>query len=74
MKTATATRMSNDRRQARMQRQLGVALFRHSAFELLVRYALVWLLLLAVVAGIAESYASHDKYYPYNLDVPRKLL
>lgn len=66
--------ISNARRQARLQKQLGVALFRDNVFELLLRYALVWLLLIAVIAGIAEASASHDKYYPYNLDTPRKLL
>ncbi|HEY0307578.1 MAG TPA: hypothetical protein VGB94_05415 [Acidobacteriaceae bacterium] len=66
--------ISNARRQARLQKQLGVALFRDSRFELLLRYALVWLVLIAVIAGIAEASASHDKYYPYNLDTPRKLL
>ncbi|MDR3736526.1 MAG: hypothetical protein P4L10_13450 [Acidobacteriaceae bacterium] len=66
--------ISNARRQARLQKQLGVALFRDNLFDTLLRYALVWILLLAVVAGFAESYASHDKYYPYNLDTPRKLL
>jgi hypothetical protein len=39
-----------------------------------LKYALVWLVLIAIVAGFAESYTSHDKYYLYNLDVPRRLL
>ena len=70
----TPKKVSNARRQARMQKQLGVALFRDHAFDVVLKYALVWLLLLAVVAGFAETYASHDKFYPYNLDTPRKLL
>jgi len=70
----TPKKISNARRQARMQKQLGVALFRDNVFDTVLKYALVWLLLLAVVAGFAETYASHDKFYPYNLDTPRKLL
>jgi len=70
----TLRKISNARRQAHMQKQLGVALFRDHAFDTVLKYALVWLLLLAVVAGFAETYASHDKFYPYNLDTPRKLL
>jgi hypothetical protein len=71
--------ISNARRQARMQKQLGVALLRDGAFDVVVKYALVWLVLIAVVAGFAETYTyasttSHDKYYLYNLDVPRRLL
>jgi len=66
--------VSNARRQARLQKQLGVSLFRDRVFETMLRYALVWLLLIAVIAGIAEASASHDKYHPYNLDTPRKLL
>jgi hypothetical protein len=66
--------ISNARRQARMQKQLGVALLRDNAFEVVIKYALVWLVLIAIVAGFAETYASHDKFYNYNLDVPRKLL
>ena len=65
---------SNDSRQQRLQKQLGSALFRDNAFEILLRYALVWMILLAVVAGIAETRATHDKFFPYNLDTPRKLL
>ena len=57
-----------------MQKQLGVALFRDSAFEAVLKYALVWMVLIAMVAGFAETYASHDKFYLYNLDVPRKIL
>jgi len=74
MTRRTPKKVSNARRQARMQKQLGVALFRDRNFDTVLKYALVWLLLLAVVAGFAETYASHDKFYPYNLDVPRKLL
>ncbi len=70
----TPKMISNARRQARMQKQLGVALFRDNAFDAMLKYALVWLVLIAMVAGIAESYASHDKFYLYNLDVPRKIL
>jgi hypothetical protein len=71
---AGVKRPSNARRQRRLERQLGMALFRDRRFEMVLRYALVLLLLLAVVAGLAETFATHDKYYPYNLDVPRKLL
>jgi hypothetical protein len=72
-------KISNARRQARMQKQLGVALFRNSAFDVVLKYALVWMVLIAMVAGFAETYTyasttSHDKYYLYNLDVPRRLL
>jgi hypothetical protein len=70
----TPKTVSNARRQARMQKQLGVALFRDQVFDKVLKYALVWLVLLAIVAGFAETYASHDKFYSYNLDVPRKLL
>jgi hypothetical protein len=70
----TPKRISNARRQARMQKQLGVALFRDTTFDVVLKYALVWLVLIAIVAGFAESYTSHDKYYLYNLDVPRRLL
>ncbi len=70
----TPKNISNARRQARMQKQLGVALLRDSAFEAVLKYALVWMLLIAMVAGFAETYASHDKFYLYNLDVPRKIL
>lgn len=70
----TPKNVSNARRQARMQKKLGVALFRDQAFDTVIKYALVWMLLLAVVAGFAEMHASNDKYYQYNLDVPRKLL
>jgi len=67
-------KVSNASRQARMQKQLGAALLRDSGFEMVLKYALVWMLLIAMVAGFAETYASHDKFYLYNLDVPRKLL
>ena len=70
----TPKKISNARRQARMQKQLGVALFRDHMFDTVLKYALVWLVLIAMVAGFAETYASHDKYYLYNLDVPRKIL
>jgi hypothetical protein len=71
--------VSNARRQARMQKQLGVALFRDDAFDVVLKYALVWLVVITMVAGFAETYTyasstSHDKYYLYNLDVPRRLL
>jgi len=59
---------------ARMHKQLGVALFRDQIFNTVLKYALVWMLLLAVAAGFAETYASHDKSYAYNLNTPRKLL
>lgn len=71
----TPKKISNARRQARMQKQLGVALFRDDAFDVVLKYALVWLVLIAMVAGFAEAYTTHqDKYYLYNLDVPRRLL
>jgi hypothetical protein len=70
----TPKKISNARRQARMQKQLGVALLHDNAFDVVLKYALVWLVLIAMVAGFAETYASHDKYYLYNLDVPRKIL
>ena len=74
MQRRSLRKVSNAYRQARMQKQLGVALLRDGAFEIVLKYALVWVVLLAIVAGFAETYASHDKFYPYNLDVPRKLL
>jgi hypothetical protein len=67
--------VSNARRQARMQKQLGVALLRDNAFDVVLKYALVWLVLITMVAGLTEAYTTHhDKYYLYNLDVPRRLL
>jgi hypothetical protein len=74
MQRRTPKKISNARRQARLQKQLGVALFRDQVFDTVLKYALVWLVLLAIVAGFAETYASHDKFYLYNLDVPRKIL
>jgi hypothetical protein len=71
----TPKTISNARRQARMQKQLGAALLRDSGFEVVLKYALVWLVLITMVAGFAEAYTTHhDKYYLYNLDVPRRLL
>jgi hypothetical protein len=74
MNAINTTLDSNARRHLRLQRRLGMSLFRDNAFEILLRYALLWMILLALVAGFAESRASHDKFYPYNLDTPRKLL